>query len=218
MKNFSLFVVTVLIGSWVSAQTPQTAAPPSVDGETIAQKGNNNGAAACLACHGAQGEGKSEGGFPRLAGLPMDYMVKQLADYASDARVNPVMGPIAKALNAAEREKVSEYYSGLAVPVLKPKQKISAALVKRGEKLAEIGDQKMQLQACNNCHGPGGRGVAPLIPGLASQHGSYLEAQIRAWKAGQRKNSPNQMVQIAQKLDDASLKALAAYFEQVKVK
>jgi cytochrome c553 len=148
----------------------------------------------------------------------MDYMVKQLVDYSTDARINPVMGPIAKALNPTEREKVSEYYSGLTVPTLKPKQKVSTAIVKRGEKLAEIGDQKMQLQACSNCHGPGGVGVAPLIPGLASQHASYLEAQLRDWKSGQRKNSPNQMVQIAQRLDDASIKALTAYFEQVKVK
>jgi len=202
MKTISFFIFFVLI-----------YAHAADEGAIIAQKGTPAGAAACIACHGQKGEGMAASAFPRLAGESAFYMKKQLDDYVSGVRQNEVMGPIAKALTPAQRESVSLYYASLPVPKLKPAKKSSSAVIKRGEQLATTGDMKLYLQACNNCHGPGGRGVPPGIPALSAQNAPYLSQQIMAWQKGTRKSSPDQMLEIAKRLTEKDIEALGAYFE-----
>src|SRR5690554_2935179 len=63
-------------------------------GQLIAVGGGPGGAgAACFSCHGLQGQGDAGGAFPRLAGLDAHYLAKQMEDYASGARPDPVMTP-----------------------------------------------------------------------------------------------------------------------------
>lgn len=224
MKTNKLIILVLLsLGgfTWVLAQPQQTggaAAVSTEEGATIARQGTSGGAVACNTCHGQKGEGLATGGFPRLAGEATFYMTKQLEDYANGVRESDVMAPIAKALTSAQRESVSAYYASLPVPPLKPAKKAKAAILKRGELLANTGDMKLYLQACNNCHGPGGRGVPPGIPALSGQHASYLAQQISAWQKGKRKSSPDQMLEIAKKLSEKDIEALGAYFESVKLK
>lgn len=221
MTSMSRFFFVLLFWTWAASAQPQPplAGDPPNAGMRIAEHGTEKGVPACITCHGSHGEGKASGGFPRLAGLPEAYMVKQLQNYASGARANPVMAPIAKALTETEKEQVSSYYAGMKIPAPPAaRPKASKALLQLGEKLARVGDAKIQLQACNNCHGPGGTGEAPLIPSLAGQHASYIETQLQAWKKGERKDSPLQMSQIAQRLDEKSIKAVAAYFQQVRTR
>lgn len=194
-----------------------TATPKADDGAMIWAQGTKAGATACIGCHGGQGEGLAQGGFPRVAGQSAFYLTNQLKDYASGVRQNNVMGPIAKALTESEMETVAAYLSSLPVPNMKPAKKAAAAVLKRGETLATTGDMKFQLQACNNCHGPGGMGVAPAMPSLAAQYGTYLESQINQWKSGQRRNSPDQMAIVAKHLNEKDTQALAAYFESVSL-
>lgn len=223
MKKENIFILSLLsLASfcWVMAQpADKPAASASLEeGAAIAAQGTKAGAAACNACHGPKGEGMAASNFPRLAGEPSYYMVNQLKDYASGVRDNAVMAPIAKALTDAEKETVSAYFASLPVPPLKPAKKADKADLKRGELLATVGDMKLFIQACNNCHGPGGRGVAPAMPGLAAQHPGYLAQQISAWKNGTRKNSPEQMAEIAKKLSDKDIQALGAYFESINLR
>lgn len=67
------------------------AAGDTSRGETIAAQGNGAGAVACVTGQGADGKGISAAGFPALAGLDAGYLGKQLHDYASGSRQNPVM-------------------------------------------------------------------------------------------------------------------------------
>lgn len=176
-------------------------------------------AASCLSCHGAHGEGVAASGFPAIAGLPALYIEDQLADYASGVRNNPAMSPIAKGLSEADRKSLAQYFSGLERVHGKENSKKAAkksALFTRGEILASKGDSKMQLQACANCHGPGGTINSSLIPALAGQSAPYITAQLLAWKNGTRKNSPNQMQPVAQRLDEKSIQALSEYFQHVQ--
>jgi Cytochrome c553 len=218
-----VIVVTLLMGmgwSVFSAETPVIkSAVTEADlsaGEKIATAGGANGATACFACHGAKGSENLTGAFPRIAGQSPFYMVTQLKDFASGLRKSEVMEPIAKALSEQEMHNVSEFYASLTPEVLKSAKKIAAADLKRGELLAKTGDMKLQVQACANCHGPGGIGMAPAIPFLAGQFSTYTDAQLKAWKSGTRKNSPGQMLEIANRLSEKDMAALSAYFEQVK--
>jgi cytochrome c553 len=213
MKSASLFnFISWMLFSFLAQAQEQPGAP---EGLTIVQKGTPAGATACIACHGLKGEGNGPNGYPRVANQLQDYMVTQLNDYASGVRVSPIMQPIAKALTVEEKEKVSAYYANIKAAPRAPPLKAGRSLIRMGEKLAKLGDGKLQVQACNSCHGPGGVGVAPVFPSLAGQHASYLTAQLKAWKEGQRKNSPMQMVEVAKRLDAKSIEALGSYFQQV---
>jgi len=190
-------------------------------GQQLASAGApDKGVAACIGCHGAQGEGNAAGGFPRIAGQSQAYLAKQLGAYANDARVNPIMQPIAKGMNAQQIRDVSAYYASLGdAPAAvgssgaAPGGVKAAGSAERGRVLSEIGDNGKEVQACANCHGPGGMGRQPVYPYLAGQHAGYLTAAMGAWKNGSRKTDPSgQMTHVAVQLTDADVAALSAYF------
>jgi cytochrome c553 len=151
--------------------------------------------------------------FPRIAGQASLYLARQLSAYANGNRNNPVMTPIAKGLTPQQIEAVSAYYASLAAPSPKPPSKAAAGVPKRGQLLAEIGDEKIGVQGCANCHGPGGIGEPPSYPYLAGQHPGYLVTTFGEWKSGARKTDPSQqMPMIAKRLSDEDVKAVSAYY------
>jgi len=173
-------------------------------------------AAACQACHGAQGEGLPTAGFPRLAGQSAVYLDKQLADYVSGSRANAVMAPLAKTLDAKKRADLAAHFASLSPPAAAGAAPADAQVLARGRLLARQGDEAKQLQACANCHGPDGRGESFAAPYLAGQSASYLTAAIGEWKSGARKNDGGRlMAEVAGRLDDADIAAVAAYFQSV---
>jgi cytochrome c553 len=198
-----------------AAAAPAQGQPNLQAGQQLATSGTPNGVMACVSCHGAQGEGNAAGGVPRIAGQSAAYLGKQLGAYANGARVNPVMEPVAKAMSAEQIRDVSAYYASLGdAPAAPPADaRPAAAGPDRGRTLSAIGDNARGVQACANCHGPGGVGNPPAYPYLAGQHASYLKAAMAEWKNGARKtDSSGQMTHVAQALADADVTALSAYF------
>ena len=175
-------------------------------------QGNQRGATACVTCHGADGAGQAAAGFPRLAGQDKDYLIRQLLAFTQGSRKNPIMVPIASALNQQDMAEVAAYYSHQTAP--NPNAgKGDKSLVSTGEKLALRGNWDKTIPACVTCHGPGGKGVGSHFPALAGQSASYIEQQIQAWKSGTRHNDPNQLMQgVAKRLSPSEAKAVAAYF------
>jgi cytochrome c553 len=170
-------------------------------------------AAVCVGCHGAHGEGLPAGHIPRLAGQAADYLAKQLRDYASGARENPVMQNFAKPLSDADRTAVSDYYASLSAPYAAQSAKPTAVQLVRGHQLAFQGAEAKRVQACDNCHGPDGSGLPHSAPYLAGQSAEYLAAQLQAWQQGTRKNDGGKlMASVAAQLDDADIAAVTAYF------
>lgn len=185
----------------------------AADGQKIfTQGGAQPGATACFACHGADGMGMPAAGFPRLAGLPAGYLSKQLADFKSGSRVNPVMQPLATALTDDEIKSVTEMLA--AMPAPKTPIVGRTELPKNlGEKLAVRGAWDRHIPECVMCHGPGGVGVGNAFPPLAAQPASYLVAQLNAWRDGSRHNDPNDLMgHIAKSLTPDEVKAVADYF------
>lgn len=89
------------------------AAPPNLQGEKIAQQGNDHGAPACAGCHGPHFGGNTAIGAPALAGLPSAFILTRLAHYAGPDGHNASMRLVAASLGAAERQAVADYLSGL---------------------------------------------------------------------------------------------------------
>jgi cytochrome c553 len=188
--------------------------PDIARGAAIAAQGVAAGAPACAQCHAYNGASDGSGAFPRITGQSAYYLAKQLRDYVSGVRTNAVMTPIAKALSSADVTDVAAYYASVSAPFL-PLKNAKPMLVKRGEQLATVGDAAKDLQSCNNCHGPGGAGEPPAIPYLGGQYARYTAFQLTMWKRGFRKNSPDSMADVAKRLNDQEIAAVAAYFQQV---
>lgn len=189
-------------------------AAPSTDAATIAHAGNGHGAAPCMACHGDHGQGNAAAAYPRLAGLDTAYLRKQLEDYASGSRENPVMQATARSLTPHERAAMAAYYGAMPIPAAVRK---GAATPPGdgapGAALALWGRWKDKVPACVRCHGPHGVGVGAHFPPLAGQPAAYLANQLTAWKDGKRHNDPLGLMQhVSSALDAADIKAVSAWF------
>lgn len=82
----------------------------------------------CISCHGKGGEGKTSQKAPFIGGQFDWYIEKQLTDMKAGVRVNLVMNPILKGLNAQDIKDLSAYVSKL--PWKKP---VEGAVAAEGE-------------------------------------------------------------------------------------
>lgn len=182
-------------------------------GEALAQKGGT-GVPACMTCHGANGEGQTVSGFPRLAGQPEAYLLKQLLAFAGGQRKNPQMAPIADALNGQQMRDAADYYASL--PGWRPHGQPPAPSPQYalGLRLATSGNWSKDVPACFACHGPGGTGVPPHFPALAGQPSAYTRSQMKAWQTAGRTNDPQGLMQsVAEKMTEAEFDAVSLYLE-----
>ena len=65
----------------------------------------------CVACHGADGAKTVAPDYPKLAGLPADYIVHALKDYKSGKRKNPIMAGIISGVDEKDFEAIAEFFS-----------------------------------------------------------------------------------------------------------
>ena len=183
----------------------------SPSGETIARRGNGNGAAPCMSCHGAMKQSAGAAAYPNIAGQPASYLVKQLKDFASKRRLNSVMQPMASALSAEEIKAVADYYAGLPLSLTSISVKYTAQAT-GGEVLAVNGKWSNGMPACFKCHGDKGQGVPPHFPAISGQSSAYLKKQLQSWKRGERNNDPLGLMQaVAAQLSDSDIVNVAEY-------
>jgi cytochrome c553 len=110
------------IAAYFSTQkpTPKGTDPALVSlGQQIYRGGvPERGIAACIACHGPQGDGNPLAAYPRLSGQYAPYVAKQLKAYAADERrsdvdLNQMMRNVAAALYDDEIRALASYVQGL---------------------------------------------------------------------------------------------------------
>ncbi len=162
--------------------------------------------AICAACHGVEGNSTIPVN-PKLAQQHPEYLVKQLMDFKSGKRASPVMSGMAALLSDADVNKVALWVGS---KVAKPGFARNRELVTLGERIYRGGVVDRQIPACAGCHSPNGAGIPAQYPRLSGQNADYAAAQLVAFRSGVRKNSL-QMTQVAAKLNDAEIKAVADY-------
>lgn len=188
-----------------TAASSAAAAPPSI----VTQ--GSGAATACASCHGADGAGNAQAGFPVLAQLPEAYLIKQISDFKAGTRSNSVMTPIAKAMSAEDAKAAASHYASQPRPKGQP-SKADAAVVARGENLAINGAWSEGVPPCFKCHAVDGSGVGTVFPPIAGQHATYTANQLQAWKTGARKNDPQSLMKtVAEKLSDDDIRSVAEY-------
>jgi cytochrome c553 len=160
----------------------------------------------CGACHVADGS-RGLPANPILQGQLPEYIVKQLGEFKSGKRDNVIMKGMSATVNEADMKNVAAFYASKEA---KPGFARNKDLVLLGEKIYRGGIADRQVPACAGCHAPNGAGIPAQYPRLAGQHAEYAEAQLIAFRAETRKNSP-QMTAVAAKMNDREIKAVADY-------
>ena len=205
MKSFApLFLVAAMLASAFTASANSTE--PAKTAKPDLAKGEASYGAVCAACHGADGNSGTPT-FPKLAQQHPQYLVKQLQEFKAGKRANPVMLGFASALSEDDMRNIAFWLGSKTAKTGFAKDKESVAL---GERIYRGGIADRQVPACAGCHSPNGAGIPAQYPRIGGQHGEYAAAQLTAFRDGVRKNSL-QMSQIAAKLNDREIKALADY-------
>lgn len=209
----SLFVAMLAVSSVAFAAEEQKAAKADpAKGEAIYTNGDaGRNIPACASCHGAGGNSTIVQN-PKLAGQHDAYLAKQLADFKTPARNNPVMTGIAKALTDDDMKNIAAYLNAQAP---KPGAAKNKDTVEFGKKIYRAGIADKNVPACAACHGATGGGIPSQFPRLAGQHQDYTVAQLTTFRSGARKNSP-QMNTIAKRMSDDEIQAVADYMAGLK--
>jgi cytochrome c553 len=194
----------LLCAGVASAQAP--AKPDAAKGQVIAGQ-------VCAACHGNDGNSQVAAN-PKLAGQFYEYLHKQLTNFRSQGgkkpeRDNAVMAGMTANLSPADLRDLAAYYSAQKLKPAAAKDKDLAAF---GQKIYRGGNAATGIAACSGCHGPAGTGIPAQYPRIAGQFPEYIEAQLKAFRAGTRANDPNGMMRsVAARMSDREIQAVSEY-------
>ena len=159
-------------------------------------------AAGCSGCHGAKGISPSDA-FPNLAGLPATVLYKQLEDYRSGKRENPIMQGMAAPLDEQKTADLAAHFAALPAGAATSNAPPPALVVH--------GSPMRSIAPCAACHGPLGHKEG--APPLEGQKQAYLKAQLDAFATGTRHNDINQqMREVARALSTAERDGLAEWY------
>jgi cytochrome c553 len=175
----------------------------------------------CVACHGANGEGKIELAAPPIAGLPAWYVENQLKKFRAGIRGSHPddipglrMRPMSLALtDESDIKTVAAHVSKLQRQHPEPTIRGNAAA---GKNL---------YATCVACHGADARGNQQLnAPPLTGQADWYLATQLHNFKHGIRGSNPRDtvgatMTPMAVGLkDQAAINDVVAYITELSLK
>ncbi|KAF1014791.1 MAG: Cytochrome c4 [Stenotrophomonas maltophilia] len=190
-------------------------------------KAGQEKAAACAACHGADGNSTVEM-YPSIAGQSERYVAQQMALIANGQRSSGAavaMVPFVQNLSPQDMRDIGAYF---------PTQKAGAGIADdtavtegpyKGMKFYEIGQQLYRggnaqrgLPACMACHGPTGAGnPGPAYPHVGGQHASYVARRLQEYQAGHTSETDKAhfqiMAAVASKLTEQEVQALSSYLQ-----
>lgn len=188
-----------------AAVEPEPAAVPEIAGDVDAGRDRY---AACVSCHGAEGEGM--GIFPKISGQSAAYIADKLKAYRAGETVGPntaLMAPMAMPLSDEAIADLAVFVATLGMPEeLAPEPEAEQA-GPAGNAEAGAG----LYGACASCHGPQGQGMG-TFPKISGQSADYVADKLRAYRAGEMVGPQSPlMIPQALGLSDQAIADLAAY-------
>jgi cytochrome c553 len=183
-------------------------AAPTEFHDTMAQR-----TLACTACHGREGRAGPDGYYPRIAGKPAGYLYNQLLHFREGRRHYGLMAGLLETLSDDYLADIARHFASIDVPYPPPQRaNVPPDVLERGRVIATQGDADRRLPACASCHGKALTGVTPSVPGLLGLPRDYLNAQLGAWRTGERRAlAPDCMAEIARRLSPDDLSAVTAW-------
>lgn len=217
MKKILATLILVACSTLTYASEPITTAEsgsavmPSRAG--ILERGQQIVGGVCVACHGMNGLSPISAN-PNLAGMPAQYIARQLEHFKSGVRKNVIMQGMAANLTIDDMRALGEYYfmqkpaaSGVAQ---------NKALAERGQKIYRAGVTETKVPACAGCHGGAGAGIPAIYPRVAGQWPEYSYQQLKAYASRERPHPI--MSVISSRLTDSDMQAVAEYFVGMRAK
>jgi cytochrome c553 len=180
--------------AWIAGASPALAAD-------ISEK-----LAACLACHGANGQSQTEN-VPSLGAQRAPYTVIQLFLFREKMRVGAPMNDMAKSLSDDNLQEMAAAIAKLPAP--KPPADPS------GPARLDHARSLVAQNHCNICHRPDFSGQEN-VPRIADQREDYLLKTLREYKSGARRGYDATMAEALQPVDDSQLVELAYYLAHLR--
>jgi cytochrome c553 len=195
-RQAALGVLCLLSASVAAAGAPE---PDLANGEEINE--------VCAGCHGDSGQGGKQGEYPRLAGQPEAFLVRQLELFRERERPNMAMVEYVdhRQMPDADIADISAFLAAIELPTRMPPVDPNApgydALerLQQAERVMQIppapGDVaaggRLYRKECASCHGRQGQGDrAKAVPMLSGQYTNYLWRQVDKYLAGVRIPDP----------------------------
>jgi len=174
----------------------------------------------CVACHGRDGK-KPIQTYPELAGQQVDYLLRQMDEIASGARLSGLdargyprtqgMKDIMHLVSAEERAVLADWLSKQPPPKVRALDPAPTP-----EQLAE-GKKAYTQAGCQTCHGVDGLKPLATYPSLGGMKRDYVILQVKEMRDGIRVNGKSKaMLPFAKKVDDAKIELIATYLSQIE--
>ena len=187
----------------------------------------------CAGCHGEFGQGGKEGEYPRLAGMPAEFIARQLFLFRDRERPNLAMVEYVDHRQMPDPDiwDVSIYLSGITLKTKLPPadendpdfdayERLLASKrlmqIPRSRGDVENG-RKRYRRECASCHGREGWGdEKAAVPMLAGQYTNYLWRQIKKYREKIRIHDPDDPADtLLQEFGDEELRDIFAYLSIV---
>jgi cytochrome c553 len=214
VKSLLVALLAVTATAHAEDKKPAPPAPPKIDaakGATLFTDGDAaRGLPACVSCHGAGGN-STIAVNPKLAGQHEGYLYKQLVNFTTAQRNQPVMTTYAKLLTDEEKHNIAAWLVTQKPTAGAAKNKDTVEL---GKKIYRGGIAEKSVPACASCHGASGAGIPVQYPRLAGQHPDYAFTELGLFKSGARKSV--EMEAIAKRMSDEEMKAVSDYVAGLK--
>ena len=177
----------------------------------------------CAGCHGEYGEGGKQGEYPRLAGLPADYIIQQLKLFKEEKRKNMPMRPYANERELPDEDipSIAAFLSQIKLTSQMPKfdedmpayEKLLIAKkvfnIPKAEGDITLGE-KIYKKECKSCHGDQGMGKKnSVMPQLTGQYTEYMLKQMKHIAHSEREHDDDADIFAAMKAEE--IKAIMAY-------
>jgi len=164
--------------------------------------------AQCVACHGDEGQGLSDGSTPRIAGQHFHVLVKQLVDFRRGKRWDFRMEQRANSHLGGFQDIADVAFYLNAQP------RRSSGGASSSESLAN--GAILYASNCASCHGEQGEGDdIEAVPMLAGQHPAYLLRQMYDAVDGRRPTLTRLHSKRIKPLDFEQLHAVADFLSQL---
>lgn len=185
----------------------------------------------CAGCHGEYGEGGKDGEYPRLAGQPAKFIVKQMHLFRDRKLPNMAMLEYVDERQTpdADIEDIAAYLSQIELlkqlpPIdeskkFDPLERLMLAKrtlnIRRADGNIELG-KKIYNKECRSCHGTDGWGERNSdTPMLAGQYTNYLIRQVDRYRKRIRIHDESDPKELLEEFTDEEIANIFAFLSSV---
>lgn len=213
MKKVLAAVLLATLSTLGAANSTAPSTAAAAKKSEIMARGQQIAGTVCVACHGLDGMSAVPAN-PNIAGMPAQYIAKQLALFKEGKRSNAIMQGMVANLSDADMKALGEYYFAQKAGINAVAR--DKALAEKGQTIYRAGIPSANVPACAGCHGAAGAGIPANYPRLAGQWPEYTFEELENYASGARRHAV--MGAIAARMREPEMRAVAEYIAGMRSK